>query len=223
MENNSAKEEHTITDTINTTSICDNANYEFNKLPLQQLTDLIQLGGDISHVISGSKTFIKNKADFEKVDIMIRNVEKEFVNLQISIRKSYITTLIEDKKNFIENKKKKKMMKNTSNSHVNKMKLAKPYTLLFMGIHDNNMTSTADILRGFSKFIKEEKDKKNKDIFVYKENNEIDNTSFKIIGKMKVLFEEIKKEANIRGDMITIPEELTFKNIFTYVKYMFEK
>ena len=53
-----------------------------------------------------------------------------------------------------------------------KMKLAKPHTLLFMGIHDNNMTSTADILRGFSKFIKEEKDKKNKDIFVYKENNE---------------------------------------------------
>ena len=40
---------------------------------------------------------------------------------------------------------------------------------------------------------------------------------------MKVLFEEIKKEAHTRGDMITIPEELTFKNIFTYVKYMFEK
>ena len=218
----SAEEEHSTIDQIDTTNICDNADYEFNKLPIQQLSDLIQLGGDIANLISGSKTFIKNKSDFEKVDMMVRNVEKEFINLQTTIRKSYIITLIEDKKNFIENKKKKKMMKNTSNSHVNKMKLAKPYTLLFMGIHDNNMTSTADILRSFSKFIKEEKDRKNKDIFVYKENNEIDNTSFKIIGKMKVLFEEIKKEAHTRGDMITIPEELTFKNIFTYVKYMFE-
>ena len=223
MANNSIEEENSTIEQINTTHICNNADYEFNKLPIQQLTDLIQLGGDISNIISSSKTFIKNKADFEKVDMMVRNVEKEFINLQTTIRKSYINTLIEDKKNFIENKKKKKMMKNTSNSHVNKLKLAKPYTLLFMDIHDNNMTCTADILRSFSKFIKEEKDKKNKDIFVYKENNEIDNTSFKIIGKMKVLFEEIKKEAHTRGDMITIPGELTFKNIFTYVKYMFEK
>ena len=197
-------------------------DYEFNKLPIQQLNTLIELAGEISNLVSTHKNFIKNKAEFDKVELMIRSVDKEFLNLQYTIRKSFITTYIEEKKNHIEKKKMRKLMKNTSNSHVNKLKNAKPFILNFMDLDNKDtMISTADILRSFSKFIKEEKEKNNKEIYAYNDNNEIDNTSFKVIGKMKILFEEIKNEANKRGETIIIPEQIGFKNIFSYIKYMF--
>ena len=140
-----------------------------------------------------------------------------------TIRKAYINTYSDNKRAFIENKKMKKKLKNKENFHVNKKKIANDFTLVFMNLDKtDNMVSSADILRSFSSFIKEEKNKNNKDIFVYKENNEIDNKQFRITGKLKDLFDNIQKEITNRGDTLIIPETLSYNNIFTYIKYLFK-
>ena len=200
-----------------------NNDYIFNKLPHEELKKLILLSNDITDIIKNNKNIIKNKSEFEQIDVAVRNIEKEYINMTNTIRKAYINTYSENKRTYIENKKMKKKLKNKENFHVNKKKVANDFTLVFMNLDKtDNMVSSADILRSFSSFIKEEKNKNNKDIFVYKENNEIDNKQFRITGKLKDLFDNIEKEITNRGDTLIIPETLSYNNIFTYIKYLFK-
>tara|TARA_B110000037_G_C17045029_1_gene475323 strand:- start:314 stop:1042 length:729 start_codon:yes stop_codon:yes gene_type:complete len=200
-----------------------NNDYIFNKLPHEELKKLILLSNDITDIIKNNKNIIKNKSEFEQIDVAVRNIEKEYINMTNTIRKAYINTYSENKRTYIENKKMKKKLKNKENFHVNKKKVANDFTLVFMNLDKtDNMVSSADILRSFSSFIKEEKNKNNKDIFVYKENNEIDNKQFRITGKLKDLFDNVQKEISDRGDTLIIPETLSYNNIFTYIKYLFK-
>ena len=200
-----------------------NNDYIFNKLPHEELKKLILLSNEITDIIKNNKNIIKNKSEFEQIDVAVRNIEKEYINMTNTIRKAYINTYSENKRTYIENKKMKKKLKNKENFHVNKKKVANDFTLVFMNLDKtDNMVSSADILRSFSSFIKEEKNKNNKDIFVYKENNEIDNKQFRITGKLKDLFDNVQKEISDRGDTLIIPETLSYNNIFTYIKYLFK-
>ena len=198
-------------------------NYVFNNLPTDVFNNIIETLNKITPLIN-NKNIIKKKGDLEKIDLLIKNLEKSYFLFNDISRRCLIDSYGQNKKNFLEIKKNKKLLKNKENSHVNKKRIAHDFTLTFMNLElDNNMISTADILRSFSNFIKEEKSKKNKDIFVYKEDNQIDNKSFKIIGKMKDLFENIQIEAQKKNTTLIIPEILTYNDLFTYIKYLFKE
>jgi hypothetical protein len=198
-------------------------NYVFNNLPIEEFNNIIDTLNKTTLIIN-NKNIIKKKGDLEKLDFLIKNLEKSYFLFNDISRRCLIDSYGQNKKNFLEIKKNKKLLKNKDNSHVNKKRIANDFTISFMNLEpENNMVSTADILRSFSNFIKEEKGKKNKDIFVYKENNQIDNKSFKIIGKMKELFDNIQKEAFKKDTTLIIPEILTYNNLFTYIKYLFKE
>lgn len=201
----------------------DSNDYIFNNLPIESLTYAIEKLQKLTLLIN-NKNIIKKKGDLEKIDILIKNLEKSYSSFNDISRRCLIDSYGQNKKTFLEIKKNKKLLKNKENSHVNKKRLANDFTITFMNLEkENNMVSTADILRSFSNFIKEEKNNKNKDIFVYKEDNQIDNKSFKLVGNMKILFENIEKESKKRNIELTIPEVLTYNNLFTYIKYMFKE
>ena len=198
-------------------------NYVFNNLPIDVFNNIIETLNKITPIIN-NKNIIKKKGDLEKIDLLFKNLEKSYFLFNDVSRKCLIDSYGQNKKNFLEFKKNKKLLKNKDNAHVNKKRIAHDFTLKFMNLEpENNMISTADILRSFSKFIKDEKDKKNKDIFVYNEDNQINNKSFKIIGKMKDLFENIQIEINKKNINFIIPEILTYNDLFTYIKYLFKE
>jgi hypothetical protein len=198
-------------------------NYVFNNLPIDVFNNIIETLNKLTPLIN-NKNIIKKKGDLEKIDLLVKNLEKTYFLFNDISRRCLIDSYGQNKKNFMEIKKNKKLLKNKDNSHVNKKRIAQDFTLKFMNIElENNMISTADILRSFSNYIKEEKGKKNKDIFVYKEDNQIDNKSFKIIGTMKELFDNIQKEAVKRNTLLIIPEVLTYNDLFTYIKYLFKE
>jgi len=201
-------------------------NYVFNNLPIDVFNNIIETLNKITPIIN-NKNIIKKKGDLEKIDLLVKNLEKSYFLFNDVSRRCLIDSYGQNKKNFMEIKKNKKLLKNKDNYHVNKKRIAHDFTLKFMNIEsENNMVSTADILRSFSNYIKEEQGKKNKDIFVYKKDElkdeQIDFRSFKIIGKMKDLFENIQIEATKKNNILIIPEILTYNDLFAYIKYLFK-
>ena len=144
------------------------SNYVFNNLPIDVFNNIIETLNKITPLIN-NKNIIKKTGDLEKIDLLVKNLEKTYFLFNDVSRRCLIDSYGQNKKNFMEIKKNKKLLKNKDNSHVNKKRAAHDFTLKFMNLEsENNMISTADILRSFSNYIKEEKGKKNKDIFVYK-------------------------------------------------------
>jgi hypothetical protein len=111
------------------------------------------------------------------------------------------------------------IVKDTSNHAVNKKKETFKEVIEFLDLPENSLVSRTDVHRGMIKFIETEKAKVNTDIF-YDETKK----NFKLIGKMKVLFEFIREEKIKRGKMEEteqLPEYIQNKDIMKYTSYCF--
>jgi hypothetical protein len=111
------------------------------------------------------------------------------------------------------------IVKDTSNHAVNIKKDTFKEVLDFLGLPENTKVSRTDVHRGMLKFIEIEKEKNNPEIF-------FDETkkNFKLIGKMKVLFEFIREEKIKRGKMNEdeqLPQSIQNKDIMKYTSYCF--
>lgn len=111
------------------------------------------------------------------------------------------------------------IVKDTSNHAVNKKKDTFKEVLDFLGLPENTQISRTDVHRGMLKFLETEREKNNPEIF-------FDETkkNFKLIGKMKVLFDFIREEKIKRGKMTQdeqLPESIQNKDIMKYTSYCF--
>lgn len=123
------------------------------------------------------------------------------------------------KKAAVVNEDGSEVVKDTSNHAVNKKKETFKEVLDFLDLPEDSLVSRTDVHRGMLKFIEVEKEKVNTDIF-YDETKK----NFKIIGKMKVLFDFIRLEKIKRGKMTEtelFPLYIQNKDIMKYTSYCF--
>jgi hypothetical protein len=93
--------------------------------------------------------------------------------------------------------------------------------LIFMKLENTPVkkVSKVHILKAINIYVKKERANNNPDIFV-----EGDNKRFRLIGDLKILFDFIKKQMILRGDLENeqeFPEHISFIDLFKYVRYCF--
>jgi len=109
--------------------------------------------------------------------------------------------------------------KDTSNHAVNIKRNTFPEVLKFMDLPEDTLVSRTDVHRALLDFIKTEKSKENTDIYFDEKKK-----SYKIVGKMKILFDFIRLEKIKRGKMTeeeNLPESITNTDIMKYTGYCF--
>jgi hypothetical protein len=152
------------------------------------------------------QTYTKIGSNKEKL-----NTKMLHINRDVKQSKKIIEKKVDDNGNEIK--------KDTSNHAVNKKKETFNEVLEFMDLPENTHVSRTDVHRAFIDFIKIEKEKSDSDIYY-------DNTkkTFKIIGKMKKLFDFIRNEKIKRGKMSEdeeLPDFIENKDIMKYTSYCF--
>ena len=93
--------------------------------------------------------------------------------------------------------------------------------LTFMELQDTEVKKVSSfcVCEKIMYFVRKEKHSNNRDIFV-----EGDGKSFRLIGDLKILFNFIKNQMILRGDLENpeeFPEHLEYFDIFKYLKYCF--
>ena len=185
---------------------------------------------------------------FNKIDIIIDNLSelsnynlkdfelnKDFMNeLSLKTKKiNKLNLLLNNNINdfttkemllYIKHKEYEKIKKSNKNKDKDKYAINKKIStfnevLKFMDLENDTLISRAELLQKINFYIKNDKTSNNSDIFV-----EGDNKSFKLIGKVKDLFDFIKVEMKKRGDLedeSLFPEKLSYTQIMKYLKYCF--
>lgn len=103
-----------------------------------------------------------------------------------------------------------------SKSAVHKKQPTRDALLKFMGLEPGAQVSRAEALNAINSFVREEKEKKNPEIFV-----EGDNKAFRIIGKLKPLFEGIGEVMKSKGKDEPVPQQIYFTQIMGYMSHCF--
>jgi len=95
-----------------------------------------------------------------------------------------------------------------------------PFLLNFMNLEQNTLVSRSDSLAAITGFVKQEKIKNNPEIIVSD-----DKRSFKLIGDLKVLFDNIQIVMNNKNllEGKTFPTELKYTQIMQYMTHCFIK
>jgi len=94
---------------------------------------------------------------------------------------------------------------------------------IFMKLQNTEVIkiSKKDIFRKINYFVMKEKQSNNPDIKVYG-----DNRRFRLIGNLKILFNFIKHQMILRGNLENpeeFPEHIAYTDIFKYIKYCFSQ
>jgi hypothetical protein len=103
-----------------------------------------------------------------------------------------------------------------SKSAVHKKQPTRDVLLKFMGLEAGTQVSRAEALNAINSFVREEKEKKNPEIFV-----EGDNKAFRIIGKLKPLFDGIGEVMKSKGKAEPVPQQIYFTQIMGYMSHCF--
>ena len=144
---------------------------------------------------------------------------KKKVSEIIDIRK----LLINYSKDFLEdiNREKRYLVKRTIK--VDKLRHTYKEVLLFMGLENIGITRihSNGLLLSITSYIRKERLNNNLDIC-----DKGDRISFKFGGKLKNLFDFIKTQMIIRGDLENpdnFPKHIEYKDLLRYIKYCFVK
>lgn len=139
------------------------------------------------------------------------------LNRDVKIKKSNKTSLKKDITD--ENETDQEIKKDTSNHPVNRKQEAFKEVLVFLDKPEDTLVSRTDVHIGIRKFIQSQEEKQNPDIY-YDETKK----SYKIIGKMKDLFDFIHQEKIKRGKITEkeeLPEFIKNGDIMKYTSYCF--
>jgi hypothetical protein len=109
-----------------------------------------------------------------------------------------------------------KKVTDKSKSPVHKKQVVRDPLLKFMDLEPNTLVSRAEALNAINSFVREHKEKKNPDIVVAG-----DNRSFRLIGKLKTLFEGIAPVMVAKGITTPIPDHIKFTDIMGYMSHCF--
>lgn len=212
----SATQENTYNEHENDSSIFDEKDIPFEKY--------IELTEQINQLIENIKDIqLDKQKDYDKYEKNVNYFLNKYKEIKITELSFFNRTIGDIKKNIKLEKKKKKANKDKSKYFVNLQKEAPLFVLEMMNKKEGDTVSQSQVLNSIIQLIKKCLSDDFSNFAVYKENGKIDNTKFQIRDKLLDFFNEIKDEANKRGDIITIPKYLGYPNLMTYLKYVIYK
>jgi len=109
-----------------------------------------------------------------------------------------------------------KKVTDKSKSPVHKKQVVRSALLKFMDLEPNTLVSRAEALNAINSFVREQKEKKNPEIVVAG-----DNRSFRLIGKLKVLFDGLAPVMVAKGITTPVPDHIKFTDIMGYMSHCF--
>jgi hypothetical protein len=209
-------QENIYNDHENDISIFDEKEIPFEKY--------IELTEHINKLIQKIKDIhLDKQKDYDKYEKNVNYFLNKYKDIKITELSFFNRTIGDIKKNIKLEKKKKKINKDKSKYFVNLQKNAPLFVLEMMNKKEGETVSQSQVLNSIIQLIKKCLSDDFNNFVVYKENGKIDNTKFQIKDKLLLFFNEVKDEANKRGDIIVIPEYLGYPNLMTYLKYVIYK
>jgi hypothetical protein len=184
------------------------------------LTDFTSLCDKLYEVSKNVKDFpMGNKENRNKLEQVI----KKFMKSSSSIQSSFVDSCIKQVSIFEKNigskglsEKKKITDKTKAAVHIEQP--VRDFLLTFMDLPKGTLVSRSQALNSINSFVKEEKEKKNPEIFV-----ENDKRAFKGIGKLKLLLDGISEVMKSRGITDPIPENIHYTDIMGLMSHCFYK
>ena len=218
--------ENTITDTNSEENF--NEEYQNNlaifedvKLPILKYQELTTEVSSATEMLSTIK--IDKQKDMDKVEKKVISLLNLYRELNTNYINFFNKSIVDIKKNIKLEKKKKKESKDKSKYYVNIPKKAPAFILKMMNKDEEEKVSQSQVLSGLIQKIKKCINNSASNYAVFKENGKIDKTKFKIQGELSEFFTNIKNEAKLRGNDITIPEVMGYPNLMSYMQYFIYK
>lgn len=109
-----------------------------------------------------------------------------------------------------------KKVTDKSKSPVHKKQVVRDALLKFMDLEPSTLVSRAEALNAINSFVREQKEKKNPEIVVAG-----DNRSFRLIGKLKTLFDGLAPVMVAKGITTPVPDHIKFTDIMGYMSHCF--
>lgn len=226
-----AKKE-TLTETISDVKVEEvetdkNESSELSESEEKSIDTLLEKYGELIKTLEfiskeNLKNYIVSKESFDQITNYVNKFIKLSGALQISNNNFMAKETSESLKAKDAKSKKPKKVVDKEKSAVNLKKETYKEVLTFLNLPENTLVSQSDIQRGIIKFVKNERESGNPDIFVkdFKEPKKW----FKLIGNLKVFFDFIKKQKIERGDLSKsdeFPNQIRYQDIMGFVKYCF--
>lgn len=217
IEENIVKEENELTSEYdNNLSIFDDV-----VLPYKEYKNLIDELNTIISIVP-SLNYDKQK-DADKIEKKVLNLLSLYRELNNNYSNFFNKSILDIKRNIKLEKKKKKENKDKSKYYVNIPKNSPSFILKMLNKNDDDKVSQSQVLTALIQKIKKCIESSHSTYAVFKENGKPDKTKFKIEGELLEFFNNIKKEAELRGNDITIPEIMGYPNLMSYMQYFVYK
>lgn len=159
---------------------------------------------------------LAQKEQRTKVDQLMKKFKKVSMAVDSSFVELCLKQITVSEKHCGSKSSSPKKVTDKSKSAVHKKQPTRDILLKFMGLEPGTQVSRAEALNAINSFVREEKEKKNPEILV-----EGDNKAFRIIGKLKTLFDGLGEVMKARGKTEPVPEQIYFTQIMGYMSYCF--
>ena len=190
-------------------------------LPYNKYKDLITELNNITSMIP--KLNYDKQKDTDKIEKKILNLLSLYRELNNNYSNFFNKSIIDIKRNIKLEKKKKKENKDKSKYYVNIPKRTPAFILEMLNKGPDDKVSQSQVLTALIQKIKKCIESSHSTYAVFKENGKVDKTKFKIKGELNDFFVKIKKEAELRGNDINIPEIMGYPNLMSYMQYFVYK
>ena len=159
---------------------------------------------------------LAQKEQRTKVDQLMKKFKKVSMAVDTSFVELCLKQISVSEKHGGSKASSPKKVTDKSKSAVHKKQPTRDILLKFMGLEAGAQVSRAEALNAINSFVREEKEKKNPEIFV-----EGDNKAFRIIGKLKPLFDGIGEVMKTKGKTEPVPQQIYFTQIMGYMSHCF--
>jgi len=216
-EENIVKEENEMTSEYdNNLSIFDDV-----VLPYKQYKNLIDELNHITTIIPNLD--YERQKDADKIEKKVLTLLSLYRELNNNYSNFFNKSILDIKKNIKLEKKKKKENKDKSKYYVNIPKRAPAFILEMLNKGEEEKVSQSQVLTALIQKIKKCIESSHSTYAVFKESGKADKTKFKIQGELLDFFNKIKDEAELRGNIISIPEVMGYPNLMSYMQYFVYK
>tara|TARA_B110000483_G_scaffold50994_2_gene63397 strand:+ start:3631 stop:4353 length:723 start_codon:yes stop_codon:yes gene_type:complete len=190
-------------------------------LPYKKYKNLIDELNSITSIVP--KLNYEKQKDADKIEKNVLTLLSLYRELNNNYSNFFNKSILDMKRNIKLEKKKKKENKDKSKYYVNIPKRSPKFILEMLNRGPEDKVSQSQVLTALIQMIKKCIETSHSTYAVFKETGKADKTKFKIEGELLDFFNKIKNEAELRGNIITIPEVMGYPNLMSYMQYFVYK